>query len=315
MHEFDVIAQYFSGIMNPQDDAVLCGPGDDAAVIAIDDEHALLVATDTFIQGVHFPEDTPAFAVGYKSLAVNLSDMAAMAAEPRWCTLAITLPETCRCDAWLRDFRRGFHALASQHGVSLIGGDTCAGAGLAVTVQILGTAPPEQIIYRAGARAGDTLYVTGELGTAAYALSQLQAGREIDTALRDSLYQPEPQVALGLSLRHKATAMIDISDGLLADVQHILKASEVGAVIQLADIPLHPALKQAMPAQELWQHVLNGGDDYQLCFTSALSASMLSARLDAPVFDIGWVVPGDEVRLIQQDGTDMQAEVAGFQHF
>ncbi|MGI9229029.1 MAG: thiamine-phosphate kinase [Gammaproteobacteria bacterium] len=308
--EFDIIRRYFSDIVAADED-IICGVGDDAAVIAIDAERALVVAADTCVIGVHFPLQTPAYAIGFKSLAVNLSDMAAMGVQPRWCTLALNLPPQYRQADWLAEFQRGFATLAKQHAVSLIGGDTCGADQLSVTVQIIGIARSDQIVYRSGAKPGDAIYVSGELGTAAFALRRLQAEADLPDTVLDSLYQPQPQVTTGQSLAGKVHAMIDISDGLLADLQHILNASGVGAIIDAEAIPANPLLRQQLGEAELWQCLLAGGDDYQLCFTTDLP----EAELGTAVHKIGEITADKGLQITKKDGTQLTPTEYGYQHF
>ena len=322
MDEFALIRRYFSAITDAADKDILRGVGDDAAVLALDDERALVVAADTCVMGTHFPPATPPFAIGFKSLAVNLSDLAAMAARPRWCTLALSLPEPCRRPAWLAEFRRGFAAVAERHKVSLVGGDTCAADTLSITAQIIGTARREELVYRSGARPGDDVYVSGELGAAAYVLRRLRETAppsELpadEAGLLDRLYAPQPQVETGLKLAGKASAMIDLSDGLLADLGHILDAGRVGAVIHLEDIPIHPVLRRRLAAEDLWRCALAGGDDYQLCFTTALSPSRIKAALgETKAHRIGEITNGGGLWVLREDGSRFMLEERGYRHF
>ena len=315
LSEFNIIRRYFSAITDAEDTDIIRGIGDDAAVIALNAERALVVASDTCVMGVHFPPQTPAFAVGFKSLAVNLSDMAAMGAQPRWCTLSLSLPESCRQHDWLDRFRQGFSDIAQRYAVSLVGGDTCAADLLSVTVQIMGTARREQLVYRSGARPGDGVYVSGELGTAAFALRCLQAETPPPAELLDSLYHPQPQVETGLILAGKAHAMIDISDGLLGDLRHILEASGVGATLHAEAIPINPTLKRQLSDAALWQCVLAGGDDYQLCFTTALPEDRLRAELGGRAHKIGEITADTGLRVLREDGTPLEIGEDGYRHF
>ncbi|HET7843384.1 MAG TPA: thiamine-phosphate kinase [Xanthomonadales bacterium] len=236
---------------------VALGIGDDGAVLRVPRGRELVVAVDTLVAGVHFPRDTAPADVGWKSLAVNLSDLAAMGAEPAWATLALTLPEP---DAqWVRAFARGFAALAKRHGVALVGGDTTRGP-LCVTVQAHGFVPPRRALRRDGARAGDAVFVSGTLGDAAAGLAHPRVA-----PLRARLDRPTPRVALGLALRGVASAAIDVSDGLAADLGHVLDASGVGAALDVDAMPASNALRGAVADLRALQ--LGGGDDYELCFT------------------------------------------------
>jgi len=250
--EFEIIARYFS---RPARGAVL-GVGDDAAILAPSAGMQLAVSTDLLLEGRHFASGADPRRLGHKSLAVNLSDMAAMGASPRWATLALALPEAD--ERWLSAFADGFYALAERFGVDLVGGDTTRGP-LALCVTILGEVPAGQALRRDGARPGDDIWVSGELGGAAYALSDPR-----DAGAAKRLHEPDPRVALGEHLRGIATSAIDVSDGLAQDLGHILERSGVGATLEYARLPKHriadPALEQRC--------VLAGGDDYELLFTA-----------------------------------------------
>ena len=267
--EFDVIAQLRERCALPRAD-VRVGIGDDGAVLRVPGGQQLVVAMDTLVEGVHFPRDTAAADIGWKALAVNLSDLAAMGAAPAWATLALTLPRAL--PRWLNDFAVGFARLARTHRVSLVGGDTTRGP-LTVTVQAHGFVPSGAALLRAAARVGDAIYVSGTLGDAAAGLAvaqrRLVGTRKADAAwLRARLDRPTPRVALGLALRGLAHAAIDVSDGLAADLTHVLDASRVGAEIDMTRLPCSSALRRATPDaahRARWQ--LAGGDDYELCFT------------------------------------------------
>lgn len=296
---------------------VVLGIGDDCALLQPPAGQQLAVSTDTLVAGVHFPQDTAPADLGWKALAVNLSDLAAMAAQPAWCTLALTLPGG---DAgWLEAFLDGFLGLAAQHGIALVGGDTTRGP-LTVSVTVMGFVPAGQALRRDAARVGDEIWVTGWLGDAAAALRQWQAGVDVAAELRARLDRPTPRVAAGLALRGLAGASIDISDGLLADLGHVLKASRVGAELQLAALPTSAALLAAYPQDDArWPLQLAGGDDYELCFTAdigrrdAIVAALSAIGVEARV--IGRIVPGDGVRLFCADGSRWQAPATGYQHF
>ncbi|MBT5361407.1 MAG: thiamine-phosphate kinase [Gammaproteobacteria bacterium] len=259
--EFTLIREYFSGHPSYHSDTVL-GIGDDAALLQLPSDHQLVVSIDTMVEGVHFFPDVDPAALGHKLLAVNLSDLAAMGAEPRWATLALTLPESN--PEWLKPFSEGLFALAQQHKVDLVGGDTTRGP-LTLTLQVHGIVPRGKAITRAGAELGEQICVTETLGAAGYALQQLQQGEEA-IAIRHHLERPTPRIEVGLLLREHATAMIDLSDGLLADLGHITERSGVGAELDLEAIPVHPALSHLTTDQQL-NLALTAGDDYELCFT------------------------------------------------
>jgi thiamine-monophosphate kinase len=281
VNEFELIARYFT--RPPASPAVVLGVGDDAALLAPTPGHVVVAAVDMLVGGRHFLLDAEPEALGHKSLAVNLSDIAAMGATPRWALLAVALP---RDDpAWLAAFARGLYALADAHGVELVGGDTTRGP-LNLCVTILGEVPVGHAVTRAGARTGDDVYVSGALGDAALAVAA-QAGRvalaaEVLAACRVRLDRPIPRVELGTRLRGLATAMIDVSDGLTGDLGHILDASAAGAVLELDAVPRSRALAARLAGPEralALQCLLAGGDDYELCFTAPPAAAAPIAAL------------------------------------
>ena len=314
MAEFDLIARIRARAAL-RDDVVL-GIGDDAAVLRVPPDRLLAVATDTLNIGVHFPEDTLPDAVGWKSLAVNLSDLAAMGATPAWCTLSLSLPEG---DAlWVERFLDGFLALADAQGVSLVGGDTTRGP-LSVCVTVHGFVEEGRAMRRAGARAGDDLWISGTLGDAAAALSQWRAGGAAEPFLRARLDRPTPRLALGAALCRIATACIDVSDGLLADLGHLCGASGVGADVELDALPASPALAALFTDET--RHVLQagGGDDYELCFAAPATQSdaIWSAAQVAgtSVTKIGRIVGGSTVRALLPDGSVWMPPQHGYEHF
>lgn len=266
MSEFALIRRYFSDLGTPRADVEL-GVGDDCALLAVPPGQRLAVSIDTLVCGVHFLPDCDPESLGHKCLAVNLSDLAAMGAQPAWATLALTLPPGLPAERprWLPAFARGFDALARAQGVRLVGGDTTGGP-LSVTVQVHGLVPEGQAIRRSGARPGDLVCVSGTLGDAGLALRALLAGSSPAPGLRARLERPCPRVALGLALRGQASAMIDLSDGLAADLGHILDASGVGAELDLGALPLSPPVAGAVAAGGDWSLPLASGDDYELCF-------------------------------------------------
>jgi thiamine-monophosphate kinase len=265
---------------------------------------------------VHFPPDTAPFDIGWKALAVNLSDLAAMGAEPAWCTLNLALP-TADGD-WLDAFLDGFLRLASRFRVALVGGDTTRGP-LSVTVTVHGFVPHGTALRRSGAQVGDLVCVTGTLGNAAGALLQWQRGVPIHTKLCSFLMRPTPRVELGQVLRGLATACIDISDGLLADLSHVLAASCVGAEIELAGVPASAVLVAKFDATERRELQLCGGDDYELCFTVSPEHAMdvIAATTDAgfPITRIGRIVAQRGLRLREVDGTVHAVAPRGYRHF
>lgn len=316
MSEFDLIRRYFTRATP----GALLGVGDDAALLQVSEGNVLAVSTDMLVSGTHFLPDADPFLLGHKTLAVNLSDLAAMGAIPRWATLAIALPEAD--EAWLAQFSAGFFSIAQQHGVELVGGDTTRGP-LNLCVTIFGEVPAQQALRRSGAQAGDEIWVSGRLGDAALALAHLQGRIALPdaglAACLPALYQPQPRVALGLALRGIASSAIDISDGLLADLGHILDASQAGAEIELAALPLSPTMQGHMSQPLARQCALSGGDDYELCFTApaARRAELadIAARLDLPLTRIGKIVAGRGCIVHDVAGNPLNVEAGGYDHF
>lgn len=314
MAEFEVIAKYFT--RQAQADV---GIGDDAALIRIRPGYQLAVSADMSVVGTHFFAEIDPFAIGWKSMAVNVSDMAAMGAEPKWATLSIALPKID--EQWLQGFSEGLFACADAFSVSLIGGDTTRGP-LNVAINIMGEVPQGQALQRNGAQVGDDIWVSGVLGRAALWL-QHRLGKfdlhadEVD-ALAVAMHHPQPRVALGLALRGIATAALDVSDGLLADLTHILQASKVGAELEWGAIPT-PALRQSqVPEATLQQVSLAGGDDYELCFTASPvhrdALLTLSHQLALPLSRIGQITAGTELQVFK-DQTPMVLLQKGYEHF
>lgn len=316
MSEFDLIRRYFTRATP----GALLGVGDDAALLQVSAGNVLAVSSDMLVCGTHFLPDADPFLLGHKTLAVNLSDMAAMGATPHWATLAIALPEAD--EAWLAQFSTGFFALAQQHGVELVGGDTTRGP-LNLCVTIFGEVPAQQALRRSGAQVGDEIWVSGRLGDAAMALAHLQGRIALSaaelSAYLPALHQPQPRVALGLALRGIASSAIDISDGLLADLGHILDASQVGAQLDFAALPVSPALNNCASRPLARQCILSGGDDYELCFTASAARhaelSDIAARLNLPLTRIGEIVAGRGCIVHDASGNPLNIEACGYDHF
>ena len=319
--EFSLIERFFAVPSGPRDDVVL-GIGDDAAVVNVPAGEQLAVAVDTMVAGVHFPEVASAADIGHKALAVNLSDMAAMGATPRWATLALTLPQPD--DEWVESFAHGFFALAERFRVQLIGGDTTRGP-LCVSVQILGTLPQHRALQRAGAQIGDRVFVSGMLGDAGRALRLLRRDRACAAparaALENRLHRPEPRVLLGARLRGLASAAIDVSDGLLADLAHVLAASGVGAALDVDALPRSDAFRSCIrPDEPDWLELpLAAGDDYELCFTAAphhaAALQTVAEELGVPLTDIGQIEAAPGLRCHHADGRVHQPVRRGYEHF
>ena len=304
MAEFSIIDTYF----NRQNfSAVDLGVGDDSALLSPPPNHQLVICTDTLIAGRHFPLDTAAHAIGWKSVAVNLSDIAAMGAQPHSILLALSLPQIDH--DWLKGFSQGLYDCCDQFGVSLIGGDTTQSPHLTITVTALGWIETGQAVTRAGAQVDDLIVVTGSVGDAAFALQHPKH------ALQKRLDYPTPRCEIGVMLKRLASSMIDISDGLAQDLGHILKASQVGAKIELSQLPIKQDLSQ-LPEHEQWQYALAGGDDYELCFTITKQNYQKLLQLQPNVMTtiIGEITPHTGLTF-EKDGLDHSLQFHGYQHF
>jgi len=310
--EFDLIARIRARAAT-RDDIVL-GIGDDAALLAPPPGRQLVVTADTLNDGVHFPHGTPPADIGWKALAVNLSDLASMGAEPAWCTLSLSLPQSDA--AWIEGFLDGFVALADEHGVALVGGDTTRGP-LSLSVTAMGFVDPGRALRRDGARFGDDIWVTGTLGDAAGALALLE--RDPAHALRARLDRPTPRVRAGRALVGLASACVDVSDGLLADLGHICARSGVGARVKVCALPASGALSDAFDAESRTALQAGGGDDYELCFTADPShrerIASLASRLDLRITRIGHLAAGSGVAAVDATGAPWQPPRAGYDHF
>ena len=317
LSEFELIRNYFTAATAPRADVAL-GIGDDCALLRPPPGQLLAATMDTLVEGRHFPAAAEPEALGHKALAVNLSDLAAMGAEPAWAMLALTLPQAD--SDWLDAFMRGLSALAGRHGVALVGGDTTRGP-LSITLQVQGFVEPDRALRRDAGRVGDHLLVSGTLGDAALALNRLQAGTapgEVDPGLLARLERPTPRVELGRLLRGLASAAIDLSDGLLADLGHVCAASGVGAEIDLRRLPLSPQVASAC-ADGDWSPALAGGDDYELLFSvppeRLAAVTGACARAGETVKEIGRLVDEPGIRLVHPDGRVTEETPRGFDHF
>jgi thiamine-monophosphate kinase len=313
--EFDIIRRYFT-----RENSAVLGVGDDAALIDITPGHQLAVSTDMLVSERHFFADADPFKLGHKSLAVNLSDMAAMGATPRWATLSLALPEVN--EAWLQKFSDGFFALADKHHVALIGGDTTKGP-LNICVTIMGETKPDQALRRDGAKVGDEIWVSGTLGDAALALAALQNCIPLTpdelVQCELALHTPQPQVALGMALRGIAHSAIDVSDGLLADLGHIIERSKLGAEIYLAKLPASTIMRKRLAEPLAQQCLLAGGDDYQLCFTAPLLAHeqviAAGSKANVTLTCVGRTTKSTGLIVLDADNRPMNIHAKGFDHF
>jgi len=318
--EFELIARYFNRVTSSRRD-VEKGIGDDCALLNVPEKQTLAISTDTLVAGVHFLRDIHPADLGYKALAVNLSDLAAMGADPAWLTLAITLPEVD--ESWLAAFSDSLFELLDYYDMQLIGGDTTRGP-LSLTLGIHGLVPTGRALKRSGAKPGDWIFVTGALGDSAAGLSLLQHRHRLnDPAVHEVLIKrhlrPMPRVLQGQALRNLATSAIDISDGLIADLGHILTASRVGARLNLEALPLSAALRDHFEPEQVLTWALSGGEDYELCFTvpevnrGALDVAL--GHLGVPYTCIGQIAPEADGLTLLENGKPRRFNHKGFDHF
>jgi thiamine-monophosphate kinase len=321
VNEFELIARFFTRPARAS--SVRLSVGDDAALLAPSPGCEIAVSVDMLVCGRHFFADTDPQKLGHKTLAVNLSDMAAMGASPKWALLAGALPDGDL--DWLAAFARGFHALAEAHGVDLVGGDTTRGP-LTLCVTIMGEVPAGGALLRSGAKEGDEIYVSGMLGDAALALAAMTGRTKLDdealTASRARLETPVPRIALGQALRGVATAALDVSDGLVGDLSHILERSAVGATLDFAAIPRSSFLARLVGGGEnrlAVECLLAGGDDYELCFTAppaaAARVASIAATTEVPLTRIGTITRGSGLVVRDEHGAPMSELPRAYDHF
>ena len=310
--EFDLISRIHARARSRAD--IVLGIGDDAALLQVPPGQQLVVTADTLNAGVHFPDNTAPADIGWKALAVNLSDLAAMGACPAWCTLSLSLPNAD--EAWIDGFLDGFMALADPHGIALVGGDTTRGP-LSISVTAMGLVEAGCALRRDRAQVGDDVWVTGTLGDAALALDAVLQAREVSTTLRQRLDRPTPRVEAGQRLSSLVHACIDLSDGVLADLGHVCEGSGVGAEIHMAELPCSSELA-AMQAPQRWP-LQTSGDDYELCFTaSRRNRDQIVQALDftdVSASRIGRIVAGQGVLALDADGTPWLPASSGYTHF
>lgn len=314
--EFSLIDQIRAA--SPVNNTVRVGIGDDAAIIDYHDSasSSLVSCVDTMLVGKHFFEDVSPRDLGFKSLAVNLSDMAAMGATPQYALLSLTLPKAD--EQWLASFISGFQDIASRHALCLIGGDTTQGP-LSVTVTVLGHVPAAQGLLRSGAVIGDCIAVTGVLGDAAYALDQINKGDAAPEPCLERLNRPEPRLKVGQALLSVAHSCIDISDGLQADLGHILHASACGAKIDRHHLPCSSWLQAVPNDEQQLQYMLAGGDDYELCFTypshEQQTIDQISQQTGVQITRIGTVTKAQQLMIVDQSGHTSEVSLQGYEHF
>jgi thiamine-monophosphate kinase len=312
LHEFDIISKYFKKTSRHTDEIAI-GVGDDAAVVNIPEGYQLVTAIDTLVEGRHFLPNAHPADIGHRALAVNLSDLAAMGAEPKFALLGLTLPKAN--PDWLTKFSKGFFDLAKEYKVDLIGGDITKGP-LTISVTINGIVPKGKALTQRGAKAGDLIYVSNYLGDAGLALQFVKDNKKLNDYLTQRFYRPTPQIQLGLALRDIATSCIDISDGLSADLNKILTASNIGAAINLPDIPLSDELKNQRNDLEL---ALNSGDDYELCFTinpiNNKVIEQITKKLNIKLTCIGTIKNQAGIVALDSQGNQNTITSKGYQHF
>jgi len=302
--EFGIIRRYFT--RDADRAGIVVGVGDDGAILAPTPGLHQVQVIDTLVEGVHFPSNMAAADVGYRVVAVNLSDIAAMGATPRWMTLALTLWD--KDERWVEDFAAGLFAAADEHDVALVGGDTTQGNEVVASIHVTGEVEPGRALLRSGARAGDTVYVSGTLGDAAAGLALFE-DRQYDDPLVSRFLRPAARVRLGRQLAGRASGAIDVSDGLVGDLRKMLDASGVGADIDVDAVPLSPALQERFGAKAI-DFALTGGDDYELCFTATPSAV---AGIDG-ITAIGRITAGNEL-VCRRDGAIVEVDDRGYRHF
>ncbi|PSJ18311.1 thiamine-phosphate kinase [Nitrosomonas supralitoralis] len=318
--EFDIIHRYFKRTAT----GAVLGIGDDAALITSTTGIELAISTDTLVCGKHFFPDADPYKLGHKSLAVNLSDMAAMGAKPRWALLTLTIPNDLvnQNTAWISKFSDGFFALADSYQIELIGGDTTAGP-LNIGIQIIGEIAAGKALRRSGAKLGDDIWISGQIGDAALALQHelrnfTLKSTEIEQCL-PALLTPTARVKLGQHLIGLTHSAIDISDGLMADLGHILTASEKAAYINIIDIPCSPVLKKYQQQSVAMNCLLAGGDDYELCFTAPKinrpKIETLAAELAIQLTRIGEIYSGEGLIVKDEQGNTMTFDTQGYDHF
>ena len=310
--EFEIIERYFKKKMKQ----TALGVGDDAAMIHVRNNYQLAISSDMLIENIHFLKNTNPSHLGWKSLAVNLSDIAAMGATPKWATLSISLPKINH--AWLKKFSKGFFKCADKFGIDLIGGDTTKGP-LSISITIMGESKKDEALLRSGAKINDDIWVTGQLGLASMGLANLQGQLKLPPRIKmkciRALEIPTPKTLLGSYLSRYANSCIDISDGLIQDLRHILKASKVGASLLLNDIPC----EKFIHTSKQYQFVLNGGDDYELLFTAPKKnrtfIKKIAKKTNTPVTMIGNITKKKALNILSEQGKSIKFNPKGFDHF
>jgi len=311
--EFEIIDRYFKVISRSREGVVL-GPGDDCAVLSFPSDAEVCTSTDTLIEGVHFPESADAALVASRLVGANLSDLAAMGAEPHSCLIALTLPDA---DAnWLGKFSGSLNEQLQRFDMVLVGGNLAQGH-LSLSMTVIGTIPIGQSVLRQGAEVGDDIYVTGTIGDAARGLQEILAGGDQDDFLVSRYTEPTPRIKIGIELRQLASSMIDLSDGLLADLCHLCRASNVGAIVELSTLPISDNLAKALGESDARLQALNAGDDYELCFTASTgTAARISAIAgDVGITRIGRITADRSLEVNDDSGLAVTIPKTGYSHF
>ncbi len=315
MDEFEIIRRYFA--RESSGEGIRVGIGDDGAVLIPAHDRDLISVVDTLVSGIHYPETLAPVDIGYRAVAVNLSDVAAMGARPRWMTLALTLVNAER--AWLDGFARGLFEAADEHALALVGGDTTRGEQTVISVQIIADVDPGKAMLRAGAEEGDAIYVTGTVGDAAAGLSILQSGLpgsdDVDYLIRQ-FTRPVARIEAGAAIASIAHAAIDLSDGLYTDLDKLLAASGVAGFLELADIPLSSQLTNLMDEDDALRFALSGGDDYELCFTASAAEDEIAAIRESTgvaITRLGQVLKGSGLKCTR-NGDQFDYQDAGYRH-
>ncbi|RLA28929.1 MAG: thiamine-phosphate kinase [Gammaproteobacteria bacterium] len=320
MDEFEIIRRYFERTVN--DKSVRVGIGDDGAVLRPEPGRDLISVIDTLVSDVHFPSSLPPADIGYHAVAVNLSDIAAMAGRPRWMVLALTLKDSD--PSWLASFSDGLFAAAEESGLALVGGDITHGRDTVISIQIIGDVGTDEVMTRSGANPGDAIYVTGTPGDASAGLAILQSGTprnsDVDYLVR-RFARPKARVDIGQAIAEHASAAIDLSDGLFTDIEKLLTASAVSGSIELSELPLSAQLIKLMDEDDTLRFALGGGDDYELCFTSSAGADVfqnIADQHEVPITCIGHVSEASDsanALLCTRNGDEYDYHHSGYRHF
>jgi len=313
-HEFSIIEQYFKSIAT-QDEGVELGPGDDCAILSFPAGYEACLSTDTLVESVHFPQHCPPHVVAARAMGANLSDLAAMGAEPHSFLLSLTLPSVD--EQWLREFSEALRQLIQRYRISLAGGNLSRGS-LSVSMTVIGQVPVNSAVRRSGAKVGDDIYVSGTLGDAGRGLELVKQGN-YENYLAGRYCEPSPRLSTGMGLRGIASSMIDLSDGLFGDLNHVCLASGKGAVIEASRLPISDELRASTSLASAVRMALFAGDDYELCFTAAPAmrseVKVVESETGVPLTRIGEIRDGSEVVTVDGNGVPLPQDDTSYQHF